>query len=79
MSRRPVRWSATPARVPRGPEHAQWVGSQPHKLSDHAMLRAQPQISEWADDPFVNNTVQPWLTPTAPQYGRTNIPETGDR
>ena len=30
------------------------------------------------DDPFVNNTVEPWLTPTAPQYGCTGILETGD-
>jgi hypothetical protein len=26
----------------------------------------------------VNNTVESWLTPTAPQYGCTNILETGD-
>jgi hypothetical protein len=26
----------------------------------------------------VNNTVEPWLTPTAPQYGCTGILETGD-
>ncbi len=36
------------------------------------------EIAEWADDPFVNNLVQPWLTPTAPQYGCTDILETGD-
>ena len=36
------------------------------------------EIAEWADDPFVNNTVQPWVTPTAPQYGCTGILETGD-
>ena len=36
------------------------------------------EISEWADDPFINNTVEPWLTPTAPQYGCTNVMETGD-
>jgi hypothetical protein len=36
------------------------------------------EIAEWADDPFINNFVQPWLTPTAPQYGCTNILETGD-
>jgi hypothetical protein len=36
------------------------------------------ELSEWADDPFVNNTVQPWLTPTAPQYGCSNLLETGD-
>lgn len=36
------------------------------------------EISEWADDPFVNNQVEPWLTPTAPQYGCSNLLETGD-
>jgi hypothetical protein len=36
------------------------------------------EIAEWADDPFVNNTVEPWLTPTAPQYGCTTVLETGD-
>ncbi len=36
------------------------------------------EIAEWGDDPFVNNYVEPWLTPTAPQYGCTGILETGD-
>ena len=36
------------------------------------------EVAEWADDPFINNLVEPWLTPTAPQYGCTNILETGD-
>jgi hypothetical protein len=36
------------------------------------------EIAEWGDDPFVNNTVEPWLTPTAPQYGCTSYLETGD-
>jgi hypothetical protein len=36
------------------------------------------EVSEWADDPFVNNTVEPWLTPTAPQYGCSRLLETGD-
>jgi hypothetical protein len=36
------------------------------------------EVAEWADDPFTNNFVQPWLTPTAPQYGCTGILETGD-
>ena len=36
------------------------------------------EISEWADDPFINNFVEPWLTPTAPQYGCSGILETGD-
>jgi hypothetical protein len=33
------------------------------------------EVAEWADDPFVNNTVEPW---TAPQYGCTGVLETGD-
>lgn len=36
------------------------------------------EIAEWADDPFVNNTVNPWVTPTAPQYGCSGYLETGD-
>jgi hypothetical protein len=36
------------------------------------------ELAEWADDPFVNNYVNPWLTPTAPQYGCTDVLETGD-
>jgi hypothetical protein len=36
------------------------------------------EVAEWADDPFINNLVEPWLTPTAPQYGCTNLLETGD-
>ena len=47
-----------------------WAVQDIHPLSH--------EISEWADDPFVNNLVQPWLTPTAPQYGCTSVMETGD-
>jgi hypothetical protein len=36
------------------------------------------EVQEWMDDPFVNNVVNPWLTPTAPQYGCTTLLETGD-
>jgi hypothetical protein len=36
------------------------------------------EVAEWADDPFINNTVEPWLTPTAPQYGCSSLLETGD-
>lgn len=36
------------------------------------------EVQEWYDDPFVNNIVTPWLTPTAPQYGCTAYLETGD-
>ena len=36
------------------------------------------ELAEHLDDPFVNNAVTPWLTPTAPQYGCTPVLETGD-
>jgi len=64
---------------------ASWVQpglySRPNGGTDWALQDIHAlshEISEWADDPFVNNTVQPWLTPTAPQYGCTGILETGD-
>lgn len=50
-------------------------------VTDWALQDIHPlshEIAEWGDDPFVNNTVEPWLTPTAPQYGCTNVMETGD-
>ena len=36
------------------------------------------EVSEFLDDPYVNNAVQPWQTPTAPQYGCTGVLEVGD-
>jgi hypothetical protein len=36
------------------------------------------EVTEWLDDPFTQNAVQPWLTPTAPQYGCSGLLETGD-
>ncbi len=64
---------------------ASWVQpgvySRPNGGTDWALQDIHAlshEISEWADDPFVNNLVEPWLTPTAPQYGCTNILETGD-
>ncbi len=53
------------------PDHGtDWALQDIHALSH--------EIAEWGDDPFVDNWVEPWLTPTAPQYGCTNILETGD-
>jgi len=53
------------------PDHGtDWALQDIHALSH--------EIAEWGDDPFVNNYVEPWLTPTAPQYGCTGILETGD-
>ena len=64
---------------------ASWVQpgiySRPNGGTDWALQDIHAlshEISEWADDPFVNNTVEPWLTPTAPQYGCTSVLETGD-
>jgi hypothetical protein len=64
---------------------ASWVQpgiySRPNGGTDWALQdihAVSHEISEWADDPFVNNKVQPWLTPTAPQYGCTGLLETGD-
>jgi hypothetical protein len=36
------------------------------------------ELSEFLDDPFVNNAVQPWRAATAPQYGCSDLLETGD-
>jgi hypothetical protein len=37
------------------------------------------EVSEWYDDPFINNLVQPWEDlEFAPQYGCTSYLETGD-
>jgi len=56
--------------------YARPAGGTDWALQDiHALSH---EVSEWADDPFVNNFVEPWLTPTAPQYGCTGILETGD-
>jgi hypothetical protein len=57
-------------RVSGQPLPTDWALQDIHALSH--------EIAEWADDPFVNNWVEPWVTPTAPQYGCTNILETGD-
>ena len=57
------------------------IYARPNGGTDWAVQDIHPlshEIAEWGDDPFVNNFVEPWLTPTAPQYGCTGILETGD-
>jgi hypothetical protein len=57
------------------------VYARPNGGTDWALQDIHPlshEIAEWADDPFINNLVEPWLTPTAPQYGCSNTLETGD-
>jgi hypothetical protein len=45
-------------------------------LSDiHALSH---EVSEWLDDPYTNNAVQPWKVASAPQYGCTGVLEVGD-
>lgn len=36
------------------------------------------EVSEWQDDPFVQNVVPAWSVPDEPQYGCSNVLETGD-
>jgi hypothetical protein len=45
-------------------------------LTDVAAL--SHEISEWGHDPFVNNYVNPWEVAGEPQYGCSNVLETGD-
>jgi hypothetical protein len=55
---------------PPGGSGSVWALQDIHPLSH--------EISEWADDPFINNIVQPWGTPTAQSAGCSNLLETGD-
>lgn len=63
------------------PQHATTAGvfgtipGYPPIADIHALSH---EVAESLDDPFVINAVQPWLTPTAPQYGCTTLLETGD-
>jgi hypothetical protein len=45
-------------------------------LTDVAAL--SHEISEWGYDPFVDNYVNPWEVAGEPQYGCSNVLETGD-
>ena len=36
------------------------------------------EVVEWASDPFLTNVVPSWASPIAPQYGCSNLLETGD-
>jgi hypothetical protein len=49
-----------------------------HFWALHDIHAVSHEISEWADDPFVNNTVDPWSAVTAAFYGCSNYLETGD-
>ena len=58
---------------------ASWA--RPGIAGDWALQDIHPlshEIAEWADDPFANNTAEPWVTPTALQYGCSAFLETGD-
>jgi len=47
-----------------------WAKQDLHSLSH--------ELAEWANNPFADNTVQPWFSPLAPQYGCSGELETGD-
>jgi len=36
------------------------------------------EVAEWYNDPYTNNQVPSWSVPSAPQYGCSNVLETGD-
>jgi hypothetical protein len=74
--------------------YAAWStpGSFSGFITDYTGTRTQPrptrgvadihnlshELSEFLDDPFINNVVQPWHAVTAPQYGCSDLLETGD-
>ena len=49
--------------------------AQSYEADIHALSH---EVSEWYADPFLSNEVVPWSSPLAPQYGCTNLLETGD-
>ena len=62
---------------------ASWVSpgffARPNGGTDWALQDIHPlshEISEWADDPFINNFVEPYVNPAT--GGCSNILETGD-
>jgi hypothetical protein len=61
---------ATPGLFSRPDGGTYWALQDIHGLSH--------EIAEWADDPFVKNIVEPWLTATAPFFGCSSLLETGD-
>jgi hypothetical protein len=48
---------------------------QSYESDIHALSH---EVSEWYADPFLTNSVVPWSSPLAPQYGCTSVLETGD-
>lgn len=62
----------SPGIFARGPEKGRtdWAVQDIHPISH--------EIAEWADDPFVNNFVEPWTVAFEPQYGCQGDLETGD-
>jgi hypothetical protein len=49
-----------------------------HLWALHDISGLSHEISEWADNPFNPNYVEPWSAVTAPGYGCSNVMETGD-
>jgi len=55
--------------------------ARPNGGTDWALQDIHPlshEISEWADDPFINNSVEGWVTPTGQSSSCSTLLETGD-
>jgi hypothetical protein len=55
--------------------------ARPNGGRDWALQDIHPlshEISEWADDPFINNLVEGWVTPTGQSSSCSTLLETGD-
>ena len=55
--------------------------ARPNGGTDWALQDIHPashEISEWADDPFINNFVEGWVTPTGQSSSCSTLLETGD-
>src|SRR5256886_4358429 len=50
----------------------------PHTTLFQSIHALSHEVSEWLNDPFVNNVVPAWSVPFEPQYGCSNYLETGD-
>ena len=58
--------------------YASWVTASVYGTNGSDLAAMSHEISEWYNDPFVNNKAPKWTSPLSPQYGCTDALETGD-
>lgn len=58
--------------------YASWMEPGVFGASGADLAAMSHEVSEWLFDPFVNNHVPNWSVPAQPQYGCSNMLETGD-